>query len=273
MKKWAILIINITIIGAIAGLYLYSLGIPAKHVSINDCIKHVGEFVSVTGIVWRISHSEDGSFFTVSDSVFSNYVYVYSQFHLQINPGAKVMVKGIVEKYHSHAEITLQSREDITKISEYMHASIPVILENPEKYIGLKLEVSGKIVNPRVSYFNLTDATGYVHGICKQGYVGEREAYFYGTYHNGSFHIKKAYATYTSKTVDIADLPKVKNRVVIIHAKIYDYGISAGLLSHNYTLRVFYKTASFSRDYVSLIGMFIYSSQYGEYILVSGNVK
>ncbi len=274
LKGKSLIILNLAIILSLLGLYMYIDSVSPIPVPINECSNYVGEYVTVKGVVIKSSFRDSYSFVTVTDEKFKNSIHVFVEFNSKLAPGEIVKISGIVVKHGSSIEIQTEKKSDVKVISDSYFTSLPVIMENPAKYVGLNVDISGRVTYLKVNYLNITDKTGNVIGYVRYGYEGAREAYFCGEFKNNRFLIKFATTTVPDgfKLANISELENHSGKVCV-HGRIADYGLSFYLSQDNYSLRVYADSPVIISGMKEIIGEFQYDDARGEYLIYAKTVK
>ncbi|GEM_PF-4897498 len=265
-ERW-LLIVNILIVISLVGLYAYKENIEPIRTNVENCGKYVGEYVEVRGIVIKSTISIKSTFFTITDD-FVHRVYAITAFHATIYPGASVIIRGVVREYHNLPEITVESQENLKIVEKRYPISLPVLLENPERYSGMHVTFFAMVKNPKIIYLNLTDRYGYVHGFVS-GYYGERAGCFHGRVKNGSFIVEyvssKCTPGYTNTTTE--DIMRHEGSKVCIHARIYGFGVKFYATDENYSITVYDEYTKIPSGYIRISGVFIYEAHTARYVI------
>jgi len=256
--------INIAVAISLIALYGYTASIPPADINIANCKHHLGEYVRITGIVKRTTHNL--MFFYLVDDDFKYEVNVYDVYKIPVNPGAKISVAGILQKYKNSYELVVQNRKDIKILRKSYTTTIPLILNNPEKFVGMQVDISGVIKYSKITHLRVSDSTGILNVSCS-GYSGPLTAYFLIKYSNGEFVVKNAYANSTYRITNISSVRCKENTTYLIHGHILSFGITGIITDAEYSLRFTEETLYIPHGYTELTGTYVYIPSYGEYIL------
>ncbi len=265
------LALNITIIIILSSLYIYESSIPPERVKIEELGKHMGEYVEVEGIVTKVS--KDGKTVTIEDRDFNHSALIYSPYPLQIEPGFTVVVRGIADRYHGISEIVIKNRDAISVKSEYLRVNIRILLNNPERYEGLIVKLSAKVIYSKVIYLNVTDGKDYGHFYVNGDYKGEKKTYFYGRVKNGTLYLETPLNPQEYRNASIEKIGKLDGEKIRVYGWIVGYYLHLILRDGNYSLNVYYYGAEIPKGFVEMKGKFAYNSLRGEYFLNVGNIK
>ncbi len=262
-----VIALNLAIIVILSALYFYEANIPPTKVEIGELSKHVGEYVEIEGIVLTVS--DDGKSAKISDEKFQNSATIYSDFQLRLSPGSTVVVKGIVEKYSNSYEIAPRGRSDIQVKSDSLFMSMPVLLQNPQRYVGLHVKVYGHVVYWKLIYLNVTDGENFGHFYVYGNYEGEKKTYFYGTVKNGSLRLENPLNTEEYRDATIGEIKDLN------HAKIRVYGWIIGYYGHiiisqgKWSINVYYYGNEIPKGDTYIKGRFTYDESSGEYVILA----
>ena len=264
-----VIALNLVIIVILSALYLYEANIPPTEVGIGDLSKHVGEYVEVEGIVLTVS--DDGKSAKISDEKFQNSATIYSDFSLSLSPGSIVVVRGIVEKYRNMYEILLKDREDIQVKSTSLPLAMPVLLQNPQRYVGLYVKVYGHTVYWKLIYLNVTDGENFGHFYVYGNYEGEKKTYFYGTVKNGTLRLENPLNREEYKAVKVGEIKRMKEGKVRVYGWIAGYYGHLIISQQNWSVNAYYYGSEIPKGDVEIEGEFTYDYSRGEYIILVGD--
>ncbi len=272
MDSKKLLYLNLAIVTALVSLYAYESNVPPVKIHISQCSAFVGQYVEIQGVAWRVnSRNEHTSFLLTED--FKDNVMVFADFKANIYPGMEVSVSGILTKNGKSFELQVSSKEDIKVIKHELYTSIPVLLANPEKFVGFRVRFTGIINYTKMEYLNLTDSTGFIHAKLNADYVGERSAYFTVFVKNKSFIIKNASLVKCGNVVNISQIKEYTGDDVCVHARIYDYGVYMLISNGKYHIRVYAEVTEIPKGYVEITGTFSYLQNIGEYVVYAKTIK
>ena len=261
--------LNLAIIVILSALYLYEANLPPIKIHIEDLSEHVGQYVEVRGIILTIS--DDGSSAKISDKNFHSFATIYSKFKLSLSPGATVVVRGLVEKYRNIYKIVLRDRNDIVVKSDSLPIAMPVLLQNPQHYIGLNVRIYGHVVYWKLIYLNVTDGEDFAHFYVYGHYTGEKKTYFYGTVKNGSLYLETPLNTEEYKEIKMAEIKNLNNIKVRVYGWIVGYYSHLIISYENWSVNVYYYGSKIPQGNLEVKGEFIYDDSCGEYEILSIN--
>ena len=264
-----VIALNLVIIVILSALYLYEANIPPTKVEIGDLSKHVGEYVEVEGIVLTVSN--DGKSAKISDEKFQNSATIYFNFQLSLTPGSRIIARGVVKKYRDIYEIALKSEKDIEVKSDSLTLTLPILLENPQRYSGLNVRIFGHAIYWKLIYLNVTDGEDYAHLYVYGDYEGEKKTHFYGTIKNGTFHLDNPLNSGEYRDVKIGDIKRMKEGKVRVYGWIVGYYGHLIISQQNWSINVYYYGSEIPRGDMEIKGEFIYDHSRGEYEILSAN--
>ncbi len=272
MGEKVLIALNVVILLSLLGAYYYRASVPPVDVKIEDARSHLGEYVEVGGIVWRSWGDEDYTTILITED-FNSTLTVFARFSIEVPPGARIVVRGILAEVSGGIEILPEKPGDIRILSREYSAALPVLLENPERYVGLLVKFPAKVKYSRIVYLNLTDEFGSVRGYVDD-YDGDRNAFFHGRVKNGKFLVDFASDICVDgyQEVNTSSILSHEGEKVCLHAKIYDYGLKLYVSSGNYTLPVYCELPEIPEGNVVVEGTFTYDSLSGRYVVYAGNV-
>ena len=148
-------------LAGIAVLYFISTLTEPAFININEISKYEGKQVTIEGIV--VEHyltKYNSQMITIGDD--NNTVKVFSEEQTKVEYGDKIRVTGEVQKFEKTWEIIVNDKQDIIIIQKWRNISIPIwqLAQNPERYEGLNVNVTGYIDSIYDNYFYLSDAEG-----------------------------------------------------------------------------------------------------------------
>jgi len=152
---------HFSLIFSIAGIlvlyFLLKLSQPAV-ISIYEIPKYEGKQVSIQGIVIE-HHLTKYSSQIIKIENNNSTTTVFIEGKVDVEFGDKIQVTGEAQKYEGDWEIVVNSINNVKIIEKWGNRSFPLwqIAENPTKYLGINISVSGYIDYISNSYFFLAD--------------------------------------------------------------------------------------------------------------------
>lgn len=150
----------ISIIG-IAFLYFLSTLSQPVLIELSEIPEYENKRVIVEGIVKEHHVTSYAShIITIEDSNASTIVFVEEE--TEIEYGDEIQAIGTVQKYKGEWEIVVSSERFIKILEKWQNITFPLwqLAQNPTKYEGLNVNVTGYIDAVYVNYFYLTDTDG-----------------------------------------------------------------------------------------------------------------
>jgi len=262
-----ILFLTILSIAILVGLYAYSLFLQPENVSIGEVSKHIGDYVKVKGIVVYARNITNGVLAYIYDEGFENKISLFLRFSAVLYPGEVVVVKGQVVNYRGSAEIVVYNERDLQVIARYLELNLRELLEEPEHFVGMHIELQGNLSEMKMSnYFEFTDGFNLIKVYVKNGYFGERNIYIKGTYEKGIFYAKNISLEYNGTCVELNKLRDYEGKPVWIHGSIISYFYYGYLREGVYSLKVV-SDKRIAAGYRVLDGKFVYNPYEAQYEL------
>jgi RecG-like helicase len=148
------------IFSAVGILVLYFLLRTSQStmISINEISKYEGKQVTIEGTVLEHHLTKYGSqIIEIENDNATTTVFIEGK--IEIEFGDKIQVTGEIQKYEGEWEIVVNSINMVKIIEKWKNSSFPLwqLAENPNKYLGLNINVSGYIDYISNSYFYLSD--------------------------------------------------------------------------------------------------------------------
>jgi len=150
-----------SLIFSIAGIFvlyfLLKLSQPAA-ISIYEIPKYEGKLVSVEGMVIENHLTKYGSqIIKIENNNITTSIFIEGE--IEIDFGDRIQVTGEVQKYKEEWEIVVNSVNLIKIIEKWGNKSFPLwqLAENPSRYLGSNINVTGYIDYISNSYFYLVD--------------------------------------------------------------------------------------------------------------------
>jgi uncharacterized protein YdeI (BOF family) len=162
----------------ISALYAMSLFSKPAVVDLIKLPEYEGKQITTQGIVKNYYSTKYGTqLITIEEDNAS--AIVFSEVETSVEYGDKIRVTGEVQKYNDCWEIIVNDKHDLIIIQKWENISMPLwqIVQNPMRYEGLNVNVSGYIDSLYNDYFYLTDEEGK-HTLLV----------FYNSYNSKMFH-------------------------------------------------------------------------------------
>ena len=156
------LVIILSIIGIISLYYLSLLSQPIE-IGFQDISQYENHQVILKGVVMtHRTTSFGGQIIEIRDdtdeSELEVIVFIEEEGTL-VEYGDLIQVTGMVQKYEDEWEVVVNSGNDVTILQKWQNITIPLwqLAQNPDRYIGLNINVSGNIDRIYEGYFYLID--------------------------------------------------------------------------------------------------------------------
>jgi DNA/RNA endonuclease YhcR with UshA esterase domain len=152
---------HIAVIFALTGtLFLYFISILSQPaiIKLDQISNFDGKQVTATGVVAEYYTTQYGSqLITIRDENLS--VTVFLEEEVDLEYGDRIQATGQVQKYKETWEIMVENIKDIKILEKWQNTSFPVwqLAQNPTKYLGLNVNVSGIVDAVFDKYFHLKD--------------------------------------------------------------------------------------------------------------------
>lgn len=161
--KFKYLIILIAIASLVA-LYFLSLVSQPVLISLSLLPTYNGQQVIVRGVVTEYRITTYGSqIITIRDMENStNSVMLYIEGEVSVEYGDRVQAIGEVQQYKEQWEVCVNNPQFVTILQKWNNQSFPIwqLAENPGKYLGTNVNVTGIVTQKHESSFSLTDSEG-----------------------------------------------------------------------------------------------------------------
>jgi hypothetical protein len=142
----------------VLSLYLLSMLSQPSEISIAELPKYEGKLVTVEGLVTSYYITKYGSqLITIKENNATTTLFLEES--TEVEYGDKIRATGEVQKFKDDWEIIVENVRDIELIRKWSNISFPLwqLAENPTKYLGLNVNVTGYIESISNGYFNLVD--------------------------------------------------------------------------------------------------------------------
>jgi DNA/RNA endonuclease YhcR with UshA esterase domain len=152
---------HIAVIFALTGtLFLYFVSTLSQPtiVQLNQISKFDGKQVTITGTVAEYYTTQYGNqLITVRENNVS--VIVFLEEEIDLEYGDKIQATGQVQKYKGEWEVIVENIKDMKILEKWKNTSFPVwqLAQWPTKYLGLNVNVSGRVDAIFDTYFHLKD--------------------------------------------------------------------------------------------------------------------
>jgi len=161
--KFKYLIILIAIASLVA-LYFLSLVSHPSLISLSALPTYNGQQVIVQGVITEYRTTTYGTqIITIRDLGNStNSVTLYIEGEVSVEYGDTVQAIGEVQQYNEQWEISVNNPQFVTILQKWDNQSFPLwqLAENPDKYLGTNVNVTGIVTQKHESSFSLTDPEG-----------------------------------------------------------------------------------------------------------------
>ena len=161
--KFKYLIILIAIASLVA-LYFLSLVSQPVLISLSALSTYNGQQVIVQGVVTEYRITTYGSqIITIRDMENStNSVMLYIEGEVSVEYGDRVQAIGEVQQYKEQWEVCVNNPQFVTILQKWNNQSFPLwqLAENPGKYLGTNVNVTGTVTQKHETSFSLTDSEG-----------------------------------------------------------------------------------------------------------------
>ena len=151
-----------SLIFSIAGivlLYFLSTLTQPVLIELHEIPEYEGKQVIVEGIVTEHHVTSYGSqIITIANDNVTTTVFVEEK--TDVEYGDKIQVTGKVQKYKGDWEIVVSNVRFVNIIQKWQNITFPLwqLAENPTKYVGLNVNVTGRIDTVYDTYFYLVDS-------------------------------------------------------------------------------------------------------------------
>jgi DNA/RNA endonuclease YhcR with UshA esterase domain len=153
---------HFSLVFSVAGIsilyFLSTLSQPIL-IDLHEIPNYEDKRVVVEGIVTEAYTTSYGSqILTITDD--TGTVTVFLDEPTEINYGDKIQATGEVQKYKGEWEIIVDNARYVTIIQQWQNSTIPIeqLAQNPIKYDGLNINVTGYIDTVYDTYFYLVDS-------------------------------------------------------------------------------------------------------------------
>lgn len=160
--KYFVILLSIACI-----IFLYFLSSLSQPIEIflDDISNYEGKQVIINGIVTEYrTTTYGGQIIEIKDvsNTNSSNVVVYVEEVTNVEYGDKIQATGLVQRYKDDWEVVVDDRRYIKIIEKWSNITFPLwqLASNPEKYVGMNVNVSGVIERDYGSYFYLIDSEG-----------------------------------------------------------------------------------------------------------------
>jgi cytochrome c-type biogenesis protein CcmE len=161
--KFKYLIILIAIASLVA-LYFLSLVSHPSLISLSALPTYNGQQVIVQGVITEYRTTTYGTqIITIRDRGNStNSVTLYIEGEVSVEYGDTVQAIGEVQQYNEQWELSVNNPQFVTILQKWNNQSFPLwqLAENPDKYLGTNINVTGIVTQKHESSFSLTDPEG-----------------------------------------------------------------------------------------------------------------
>lgn len=141
-------------------LFLYFLSLLSEPavVELSDLPNYEGKKITTTGVATEYFTTKYASqMITIKDDNFTAVVYLEGT--CDVEYGDKIQVTGEVQKYRDDWEVIVDNKKNLKIVEKWDTVSFPIwqLAQNPERYLGLNVNVTGFIESIFDSYFYIVD--------------------------------------------------------------------------------------------------------------------
>jgi len=139
-------------------LYLLSLLSQPIVIDLHEISKFEGKEITTKGFVSDYSVNKYGSqIITIKEN--NSQVVVFIEGKIDVEYGDKIQATGQVQKYKNSWEIMVNDIRRVKIIEKWQNISFPLwqLAENPDRYLGLNVNVTGYVETLEDSFFYLVD--------------------------------------------------------------------------------------------------------------------
>lgn len=269
-------------------ILLYAVSFTASPITkeigdINE--SDVGLYISTKGNILKMSESGDINYLTLVNENSRITVATPKDYCNSVNIGAYVSISGIVRDYSNYLCIEVKSATDIIILNEKYDFTIAILLENPEFFEGMIVEVDGEVYNLYTIYnesrIEITDGFNKVWIYLDMDFSGDAgdelsftgvlnydyKRYFLGSNNSCENRISVSLEDLCTNPEGYFNQNISINGTVLLKEEII--GTCFTLIDEDYSLYCFVdgKEVDIS-GIVSLSGIFEYYSKNGQYELV-----
>jgi len=152
---------HFSVIFSLVGIsLLYFISLLSKPIVIDlvNLSEYEGKQITTEGIVTNYYSTKYGSqLITIED--YNASATVFSEIYAEVEYGDRIRVTGEVQKYNDEWEIIVNDKHSISVIKKWENISMPLwqIAQNPQRYDGLNVNVTGFVDSVYDDYFYLAD--------------------------------------------------------------------------------------------------------------------
>jgi len=141
-------------------LFLYFLSLLSEPVvvELSDLPDYEGKKVTTTGIVTDYFTTKFASqMITIKDYNFTAVVYLEGT--CDVEYGDKIQIVGEVQRYMDDWEVIVDNKKNLKIVEKWDNVSFPIwqLAQNPGRYLGLNVNVTGYVESIFDSYFYIVD--------------------------------------------------------------------------------------------------------------------
>ena len=141
-------------------LFLYFLSILSEPyvVDLSDLPNYAGKKITTNGVVTEYFTTKYASqMITIKNENFTAIVYLEGI--CDVEYGDRIQATGEVQKYMDDWEVIVDNKKNLKIVEKWDNVSFPIwqLAQNPTKYLGLNVNVTGYIESIFDSYFYIVD--------------------------------------------------------------------------------------------------------------------
>lgn len=145
-------------------LYLLSLISQPPLIQLQTISQYEGKQVTIEGIVVDYyTTQQESQIIKIKENLTTNSsinpVILFVSQNKTVQYGDKLQATGTVQRYNENWEVIVDDRSAITIINRWKNRSFPLwqVAENPERFCGLNVNVTGNLKSVYSTYFYLSD--------------------------------------------------------------------------------------------------------------------
>ena len=166
-----------SIIGILVLYFLSTLNQPLA-ISLSEISKFEGKKITAIGIVKNHYSTKHGSqLITIGSN--NSTATVFVEGNLDLEYGDIIEATGTVQKYKEEWEIIVEDIKQIRIIQKWQNLSLPLwqVAQNPQKYLGTNVNISGCVESISNTQFFIVDAEEEHNLLIKYNKAGKLEIF------------------------------------------------------------------------------------------------
>ena len=139
-------------------LYVISLFSQPAYIELNEISKYDGKQITTEGIVKKYYTTKHGSqMITIEEN--NSTATLFLEGEIDVEFGDRIKATGQVQKYKNTWELMIEDQRSVKILNKWQNISFPLwqLTENPSKYMGLNVNVTGFLETLTESSFFLVD--------------------------------------------------------------------------------------------------------------------